>query len=88
MNTNLKYYRINYIYCIFIIFQAGQILERHLVISDAPYTLERIKNLSNDTNNYNYNYRPEVRLPSVRDELSMYVEERQDHSKCKYLIRA
>lgn len=60
-----------------------QILERHLVISDVAYTMEKIKVLTGDTNTTPFNYykHKEIELPTVRDSLSMFVEERQDHSK-------
>lgn len=63
-----------------------QILERHLVISDVAYTMEKIKVLTGDTNTTPFNYykHKEIELPTVRDSLSMFVEERQDHSKLQH----
>lgn len=66
------------------ILQAKNILETHLVVSDVAYTMEHIKQLSimNDTRpNYGYNPGREVSLPTLRGELRIRVEERQDHSK-------
>lgn len=58
-------------------------MERHLVISDEPYTMERIKQLSNETNTYGtFGKRREVELPTIRGSLRLYVEERSDNSKC------
>lgn len=63
-------------------FKATTTLERHLVISDEPYTMERIKMLSNETNTFGtYGKRREVELPTIRGSLKLYVEERTDHSK-------
>ncbi|XP_017776262.1 PREDICTED: fasciclin-1 isoform X2 [Nicrophorus vespilloides] len=59
-------------------YHANQILERHLVISDIPYTMERIKQLTNDTN-LSYPHK-EVELPTQRDSLSLFVKENRDHS--------
>ncbi|XP_065157885.1 fasciclin-1 isoform X3 [Atheta coriaria] len=63
-------------------YHVTQILERHLVISDVAYTMEKIKVLTGDTNTTPFNYykHKEIELPTVRDSLSMFVEERQDHS--------
>lgn len=64
-------------------YHAQQILERHLVISDVAYTMEKIKQLTNDTNGGSYAYgytRREVDLPTIRDVLTLYVEEKSDHT--------
>lgn len=62
--------------------QATTTLERHLVISDELYTMERIKQLSNETNTYGtFGKRREIELPTIRGSLKLYVEERTDHSK-------
>ncbi|XP_044262943.1 fasciclin-1 isoform X3 [Tribolium madens] len=64
-------------------YHATNILERHLVISDEPYTMERIKQLtlqSNQNINNNYERRNEIQLPTIRGELHIYVEELQDHT--------
>ncbi|KAL3276910.1 hypothetical protein HHI36_012278, partial [Cryptolaemus montrouzieri] len=59
---------------------ATNILERHLVVSDAPYTMERMKLLSNESFQNN-KFRREIELPSIRGgPLRLYVEERFDHS--------
>lgn len=58
-----------------------QILERHLVISDIPYTMERIKLLNGNGSEFNqYGARREVALPTQRDILKIAIEETNDHS--------
>ncbi|KAF2894406.1 hypothetical protein ILUMI_11767, partial [Ignelater luminosus] len=72
-------------------YYAQQILQRHLVESDVPYTMERIKQLTNDTHgSNNVGYRKTVELQSQRGSLQIAVEERPDHinrsglyDKCK-----
>ncbi|XP_063906711.1 fasciclin-1 isoform X3 [Zophobas morio] len=61
-------------------YHANNILERHLVISDEPYTMERIKQLTSERNEDMYGPRTEISLPTVRGELSLYVEESNDHT--------
>ncbi|KYB28513.1 Fasciclin-1-like Protein [Tribolium castaneum] len=63
-------------------YHATNILERHLVISDEPYTMERIKQLTlkSNQNMNNYERRTEIQLPTIRGELNLYVEELQDHT--------
>nr|XP_015833788.1 PREDICTED: fasciclin-1 isoform X4 [Tribolium castaneum] len=63
-------------------YHATNILERHLVISDEPYTMERIKQLTlkSNQNMNNYERRTEIQLPTIRGELNLYVEELQDHN--------
>nr|CAI5853122.1 unnamed protein product [Callosobruchus analis] len=62
-------------------------LERHLVISDVPYTMERIKQWSNETHRGPFDSiasttsRREVELPTVRGSLRIAVEERKDNSE-------
>nr|CAI5853120.1 unnamed protein product [Callosobruchus analis] len=61
-------------------------LERHLVISDVPYTMERIKQWSNETHRGPFDSiasttsRREVELPTVRGSLRIAVEERKDNT--------
>ncbi|CAG9823260.1 unnamed protein product [Phaedon cochleariae] len=62
-------------------YHATATLERHLVISDVPYTMERIKQMTNETNTLGtFGQRREVELPAVRGSLKLYVEERQDNT--------
>lgn len=119
ISTTILIQIISYFFCE----QATNILERHLVISDIPYTMERIKLLTNDsrpgyntgyntgyttygtnygnnnnyqpgygpTNNYgssygNYAQKREIELPTLRDTLRLFVEERQDHSMYRKYI--
>ncbi|GLV45379.1 Fasciclin 1 [Carabus blaptoides fortunei] len=51
-------------------YHANQILERHLVISEIPYTMERLSKLAKTAPNN------EVTLESVRDQLKIRVEEK------------
>ncbi|XP_021919036.1 fasciclin-1 isoform X2 [Zootermopsis nevadensis] len=46
-------------------YHVRQILERHLVVSDQPYTMADLKRLANDT----------VTLPTVRDHLKLRIKE-------------
>ncbi|KAF5275937.1 hypothetical protein FQA39_LY00733 [Lamprigera yunnana] len=64
-------------------YYAQQILQRHLVESSAPYTMERIKQLTNYTKpegTTGHVSRKEVELQSQRGSLKISVEERQDHT--------
>ncbi|KAF7270341.1 hypothetical protein GWI33_016702 [Rhynchophorus ferrugineus] len=69
-------------------YHATNTLQRHLVVSDEPYTMERIKQLSmvNEsmpnygTGNHFVRPPPNVELPTLRGSLKLYVEERQDNS--------
>ncbi|CAG9858671.1 unnamed protein product [Phyllotreta striolata] len=60
-------------------YHATSTLERHLVIASESYSMERIKQLSNDTNTLGTYGKREVELPTVRGSLKLYVEERQDN---------
>ena len=48
--------------------KAKQILERHLVISDYMYTVERMKAMANGSNNF-------IVLPTIRDRLKIRIKE-------------
>lgn len=61
-------------------YHATSILERHLVISDEPYTMERIKQLSSGREENNFGKRNDIHLPTVRGELHLFVEETNDHA--------
>lgn len=69
-------------------YHATTTLQRHLVISDVPYTMERIKQLSkaNETvqnlgPGNNIVHQPgNVELPTLRGSLKLYVEERADNT--------
>ncbi|KAG5879902.1 hypothetical protein JTB14_024050 [Gonioctena quinquepunctata] len=62
-------------------YHATATLERHLVISDVPYTMERIKRMTNETNTFGtFGQRREVELPTARGSLKLFVEERQDNT--------
>ncbi|XP_050514613.1 fasciclin-1 [Diabrotica virgifera virgifera] len=62
-------------------YHATATLERHLVISGEAYSMERIKQLSNDTNTFGtFGQQREVELPTARGSLKLYVEERQDNT--------
>ncbi|XP_072396208.1 fasciclin-1 isoform X1 [Diabrotica undecimpunctata] len=62
-------------------YHATATLERHLVISAESYSMERIKQLSNDTNTFGtFGQQREVELPTARGSLKLYVEERQDNT--------
>ncbi|CAG9765041.1 unnamed protein product [Ceutorhynchus assimilis] len=60
-------------------------LQRHLVISDDVFTMERIKQMTksreiNQTNRTNIHEPPAVELPTLRGSLKIFVEERMDNS--------
>ncbi|KAJ8919082.1 hypothetical protein NQ315_012067, partial [Exocentrus adspersus] len=57
-------------------YHATTTLERHLVVSDNPYTMERIKQLTNQTDAFGR--RREIELPTVRGSLRLYVNEVKD----------
>ncbi|XP_018568338.1 fasciclin-1 isoform X2 [Anoplophora glabripennis] len=57
-------------------FHATSTLERHLVISDLVYTMERIKQLTNETDSFGR--RRDVELPAMRGSLKLYVNEVKD----------
>lgn len=62
-------------------FHATATLERHLVVSNESYTMDRIKQLSNDTNSYGtFGARRDVNLPTTRGSLALYIEEKQDNT--------
>nr|XP_023012184.1 fasciclin-1 isoform X2 [Leptinotarsa decemlineata] len=62
-------------------YHATATLERHLVISDEPYTMERIKRMTNESNTFGtFGQRKEVELPTMRGSLKLFVEERQDNT--------
>ncbi|KAK4882064.1 hypothetical protein RN001_005383 [Aquatica leii] len=63
-------------------YYAQQILQKHLVDATAPYTMERLKQLSNYTKPEGTGHVPrtEVELQSQRGSLKISVEERPDHS--------
>lgn len=63
-------------------YHATTTLERHLVISDTPYTMERIKMMTNNSRRYQdpFNAPREIELPTMRGSLRLYVEERQDNT--------
>lgn len=51
-------------------YHANQILERHLVISEVPYTMEKLKQMANNSSSN------EITLESVRDQLKIRIEEK------------
>ncbi|KAL1505831.1 hypothetical protein ABEB36_005303 [Hypothenemus hampei] len=60
-------------------------LQRHLVISDEVFTMERIKQMTrhrevNQTNRTNALEPPAVELPTLRGSLKIFVEERMDNT--------
>ncbi|KAJ8980745.1 hypothetical protein NQ317_011394, partial [Molorchus minor] len=57
-------------------YHATATLENHLVISDAAFTMERIKQLTNETNAFGI--RRNIELPTARGSLKLYVEDRGD----------
>lgn len=65
--------------------QAFTTLQRHLVISDQVFTMERIKQLTENESNQkdpgssNIHEPPAVELPTVRGSLKIFVEEKKDH---------
>ncbi|XP_031332594.1 fasciclin-1 isoform X4 [Photinus pyralis] len=62
-------------------YYAQQILQRHLVESEVPYTMERLVKLTtNKTNSATRVPRKEVELQSLRSTLRISVEERQNHT--------
>ncbi|XP_056639804.1 fasciclin-1 isoform X4 [Diorhabda sublineata] len=62
-------------------FHATATLERHLVVSNESYTMERIKQLSNATNTYGtFGTRRDVNLPTTRGSLALYIEEKKDNT--------
>ncbi|CAH1111114.1 unnamed protein product, partial [Psylliodes chrysocephalus] len=61
-------------------YHATSTLERHLVIAAESYSMEKIKQLSNDSNTFGtFGQQREVELPTARGSLRLYVEERQDN---------
>lgn len=66
-------------------YHAFTTLQRHLVISDQVFTMERIKQLTQNESNQkdpgssNIHEPPAVELPTVRGSLKIFVEEKKDH---------
>ncbi|XP_048524013.1 fasciclin-1 [Dendroctonus ponderosae] len=66
-------------------YHAFTTLQRHLVISDDVFTMERIKQLTkakelNQTNRANLHEPLPISLPTLRGSLEIFVEERKDNS--------
>ncbi|XP_066259220.1 fasciclin-1 isoform X4 [Euwallacea similis] len=61
-------------------------LQRHLIVSDDVFTMERIKQMTktkqtaNQTNRTNIHQPPAVELPTLRGSLKIFVEEKLDNS--------
>ncbi|XP_066141261.1 fasciclin-1 isoform X2 [Euwallacea fornicatus] len=71
-------------------YHALSTLQRHLVISDDVFTMERIKQMTktkqtaNQTNRTNIHQPPAVELPTLRGSLKIFVEEKLDNKSGTY----